>query len=55
MKYSEFSVEMLVQNLTEKAMRPSTPLRYGALMLEAAEVIQQLLKEISQLKKEKTP
>ena len=55
MKYSEFSIEMLVQNLTEKAMRPSTPLRYEALLLEAAEVIQRLLKELSQLKKEKTP
>ena len=55
MKYSEFSIDLLVQNLIDKAMKPSTPLRYGALMLEAAEVIQQLLKEISQLKKEKTP
>lgn len=55
MKYSEFSIEMLVQNLTEKAMRPSTPLRYGATMLEAAEVIQQLLEENRQTRKEKTP
>lgn len=55
MKYGEFSIDLLVQNLTEKAMKASTPPRNVALMLEAAEVIQQLRKEISQLKKEKTP
>ena len=55
MKYSEFAMENLVQELLEKAMRPSTPLRYGATMLEAAEVIRQLLEENRQTRKEKTP
>lgn len=45
MKYTDFSISLLVQSLAGLAMKDRTPRKYMGPMFEAAEVISQLLKE----------
>lgn len=53
MTYSDFAIGELKKRLLEKSMKPSTPKKCAGDMLEAYEVIVQLEKEISRLRKEK--
>lgn len=51
MVHSEFGIQLLIERLISKAFNDRTPKKYATDMFEAAEVIQQLQKEIRELKK----
>lgn len=50
MVHSEFSIQLLIERLITKSFNDRTPRKYATDMFEAAEVIQQLQKEIKSLK-----
>lgn len=45
MYYTDFSIEMAVTEMLDKAMKDNTPRKYARLLLEGAEIIKQLEKE----------
>lgn len=45
MKHTEFSIQMHIDRLSEVMQKKSCPLKYGGIMLESMEIIQQLRKE----------
>lgn len=47
MIYTAFAIEELKKRLCEKAMKSSTPKKYGGDMFEAFEVIKQLQAELA--------
>ena len=51
MVHSEFSIQLLIERLISKAFNDRTPKKCATDMFEAAEVIQQLQKEVRELKK----
>lgn len=47
MRYSEFSIEMLLERLLTRSMADKTPQKYSTVMFEAWEVIRQLQQDLA--------
>lgn len=55
MKHNDTAMKLIVERLYEKAMRSSTPKKTAGDMYEAAEIIQQLMEERDEARKQATP